>query len=120
MRALFTGSGSVREKKKFMEFLAENFPILHEIALRIIANEVIEGNNLRTQVIMKKVFVRLWETYLKENLDEKKAEKLLKNLGVRYYKSEMTALEALQAIYEETRFRVGAKAPGQSKEVSHV
>ncbi len=121
MRTLFTGRGSGREKKRFMEFLAENYPELYDIALREIASAVIEDEeNSRTQVIMKRVFVHLWENHLKNRMDEDKARELLKRLRVRYYKSEMSALEALQAIYEETSLRVGAFAPEQSKEASHV
>lgn len=113
---LFTGQKAKREKRAFMEFLAEHYPFLYDTALAWAGREVMEGDNVRAVKIVRKVFVRLWREHLSKEMDEDTARLLLKKMGVRY---EGPALREIEMLVSEIEAR-GAGAPGRSRRFGHV
>ena len=94
---IFTGRYGSRERKAFKEFLMKYLKdkvrnIYDKIAEMIFEDE----NNLRTSKILQKIFVEVYEFYIKG--DEKLENALVKELKIVYNKKDMNPSDVLSKL----------------------
>jgi hypothetical protein len=96
-RKIFVGAHAKRERKAFKEFLIKYLKdkvrnIYDKIAEMIFEDE----NNVRTSKILQKIFVEVYEFYIKG--DEKLESALVKELKIVYNKKDMNPSDVLSKL----------------------
>ncbi len=96
-RKIFVGAHAKRERKAFKEFLTKYLKdkvrnIYDKIAEMVFDDE----NNVRTSKILQKIFVEIYEFYIKG--DEKLESALVKELKIIYNKKEDSPSDVLSKL----------------------
>ncbi len=103
-RYIFVGAHAPRERKVFREFLKKNFPDkVRNIDEKVSEMVFNDRNNVRTSKILQKLFIEIYEFYIKGN--EKLEEELVETMRIVYDKKEKKAAEALLELVERLKSR---------------
>lgn len=103
-RNIFVGAHAFRERKAFREFLKKYFPdklkIIDEKISEMVFND---GMNNRTSKILQKLFLEIYEFYIKG--DESMERAIVDALRIRYNKNELEPSRVLSELVESLKNR---------------
>lgn len=113
-RYIFVGAHAPRERKVFREFLKKNFPDkVRNIDEKISEMVFNDKNNVRTAKILQKLFIEIYEFYIKGN--EKLEEELLETMRIVYDKKVKKPSEALLELIETLKSIERKKEEGKDE-----
>ncbi len=101
-RYIFVGAHAPRERRLFREFLKRNFPDkIRNIDEKVSEMVFNDKNNVRTSKILQKLFIEIYEFYIKGN--EKLEEELVETMRIVYDKRWKKPGEALLELVERLK-----------------